>query len=433
MKINKKILASGISLSLLFCLGTSSFAATGTVNTETVNVRAGASTDATIITNLELNDSVEVLGEDGEWYQIKSENSTGYIFKEFLDVSGEIEKPEEKTEETQPVEKTEEVSKEETKVEEKKSEKEYAIGNKTNSNSSIYLLPALGSSKILSVDVNTEVEIVKTMNKWSNVKVNGKLGWIPNQKLYVIDNVVEETQEEQPEETENDENNNIEMNEKAYVNTESANLREGPSTSYYSIAGLAQYEYVTVLAEQDGWYKVRTTDNMEGYVSKSLVTLGNPPVTARSAADRRNNVVQEEEPVADEGGYSYVAPSGNAGGVVATAQQYLGYSYVYGGSSPYTGFDCSGFTSYVYSTCGMDISRTSYSQANDGVGVDRSDLQPGDLLLFNNGGGGSIGHVGIYVGDGSFIHASNPTGGVKYDTIDSGYYATYYAGARRLY
>ena len=175
---------------------------------------------------------------------------------------------------------------------------------------------------------------------------------------------------------------------------------------------------------------------MEGYVSKSLVTIGQP-VTSRSYVDRRRAAGEQVEtedstqPVEETAVQENTAVPAANGDVVSTAQQFLGYSYTYGGNSPSTGFDCSGFTSYVYSACGMDISRTSYSQAYDGVAVD--DLQPGDLLLFNNGGGGSIGHVGIYVGDGTFIHASNPTGGVKYDTINEGYYASYYAGARRIY
>ena len=164
---------------------------------------------------------------------------------------------------------------------------------------------------------------------------------------------------------------------------------------------------------------------MEGYISKPLVTKGEPPVETSSRSldePRTTQNIQNEVPVQSE----------SASSAVAVAQQYLGSSYVSGGSSPSTGFDCSGFTQYVYGQCGISISRTSYTQANDGTAVSKSELQPGDLLLFHYYGSSSIGHVGIYVGNGQFIHAANSNRGVVYDTINSGYYADNYAGARRL-
>lgn len=126
-----------------------------------------------------------------------------------------------------------------------------------------------------------------------------------------------------------------------------------------------------------------------------------------------------------------ISNSTSAEGIVSTAQNFLGGAYVSGGTSP-SGFDCSGFTQYVYKQNGITIARTSSAQANNGTPVSRENLQPGDLVYFNNGAGGSIGHVGIYVGNGQFIHAANANRGIVYDTIESGYYSTYYAGARRM-
>ena len=96
------------------------------------------------------------------------------------------------------------------------------------------------------------------------------------------------------------------------------------------------------------------------------------------------------------------------------------------------GFDCSGFVYYVYNSVGYSLARTCSSQAKSGVSVAKADLQPGDLVFFNNTSDGSIGHVGIYVGSGNFIHAANTTRGVVIDTINSGYYYTYYYSARRI-
>ena len=104
--------------------------------------------------------------------------------------------------------------------------------------------------------------------------------------------------------------------------------------------------------------------------------------------------------------------------IVEYAMKYLGCDYVYGGSSP-SGFDCSGFTSYVYKKFGYNLSRSSGGQANDGTKVNKADLQPGDLVIYKNQSLTKIGHVGIYIGNNKMIHASEPGVGVKITDIDS--------------
>ena len=113
-------------------------------------------------------------------------------------------------------------------------------------------------------------------------------------------------------------------------------------------------------------------------------------------------------------------------------KQYLGYKYVSGGASPETGFDCSGFTSYVYKHFGISLNRTSKDQIKNGVAVERSNLQPGDIVIFNNSANTAIGHVGIYIGGDNFIHAANKNEGVKITSLSSSYYKTRYVGARRV-
>jgi cell wall-associated NlpC family hydrolase len=118
------------------------------------------------------------------------------------------------------------------------------------------------------------------------------------------------------------------------------------------------------------------------------------------------------------------APS-RYGGVVGIAMQYLGTPYVYGGASP-SGFDCSGFVMYVYSQIGVSLPHNAAAQYGSGTPVDRSQLQPGDLVFFNG-----LGHNGIYIGGGSFIHSPH-TGDVVKISGMSGWYASTYVGARRL-
>jgi cell wall-associated NlpC family hydrolase len=118
-------------------------------------------------------------------------------------------------------------------------------------------------------------------------------------------------------------------------------------------------------------------------------------------------------------------PPSQYGGVVGIAMQYLGTPYVWGGASP-AGFDCSGFVMYVYSKIGVSLPHSSYAQYGYGSPVSRSDLQPGDLVFFDG-----LGHVGIYVGGGSFIHAPHTGDVVKISSL-TGWYSSTFVGGRRL-
>ena len=119
------------------------------------------------------------------------------------------------------------------------------------------------------------------------------------------------------------------------------------------------------------------------------------------------------------------APPSRYGGVVGIAMQYLGIPYVYGGSTP-AGFDCSGFVMYVYAQVGVSLPHNAAAQYGYGAPVDRSQLQPGDLVFFNG-----LGHDGIYIGGGNFIHSPHTGDVVKISSL-TGWYASTWVGARRL-
>ena len=112
------------------------------------------------------------------------------------------------------------------------------------------------------------------------------------------------------------------------------------------------------------------------------------------------------------------------------ALQFVGSNYRWGGSSPETGFDCSGFVYYVYKQFGYTMNRVAQDQAANGVHVDPSAIQPGDVLCFYSGSS-YIGHSGIYIGDGKFVHASNSTTGVIISEL-AGYYSSRGFEARRI-
>ena len=128
----------------------------------------------------------------------------------------------------------------------------------------------------------------------------------------------------------------------------------------------------------------------------------------------------------DVGASIPAAPDSRYGGVVGIAMQYLGVPYRWGGADP-SGFDCSGFIMYVYSQMGVSLPHHAASQYGIGVPVSREELQAGDLVFFNG-----LGHAGIYVGGGTFIHAPHTGDVVKISSLSDSWYAATWVGARRI-
>jgi cell wall-associated NlpC family hydrolase len=144
---------------------------------------------------------------------------------------------------------------------------------------------------------------------------------------------------------------------------------------------------------------------------------------AAQAASAPISTFSSVGPAAEE--TSAPAPPSQYGGVVGIAMQYLGTPYVWGGASP-GGFDCSGLVVYVFSQVGVSLPHSTYSLWNVGVSVSYDQLQAGDLVFFSG-----LGHVGIYIGNGMFVHAPH-TGDVVKISGMSGWYSSSYVGARRV-
>ena len=179
------------------------------------------------------------------------------------------------------------------------------------------------------------------------------------------------------------------------------NVRKGPGTEYDRITQVATGKVVTILGTENGWYHIQF-GNTTGYV------LG--------------DYLRE-----------YVPGAASAVGeqIVQMAMQYMGVRYRSGGSSP-SGFDCSGFTLYLYGQLGYSLPHSATSQyKNCGTYVTKSDLQPGDLVFFSDSGH-AIGHVAIYIGNGEIIHARSSTHCVTTNSLSMSYYVSHYVGAKRI-
>jgi len=193
------------------------------------------------------------------------------------------------------------------------------------------------------------------------------------------------------------------------VSGDTVRFRSGPGTSAAVLGFCSAGAELDVLGVEGAWYKV-SRQGAVGYVHSDYVVLPGQSLATAVAA---------------------TVPQSAGSTIVATASQYMGVPYVWAGTSP-KGFDCSGFVYYVFKENGYATNRTAASLFNNGTYVERSQLQPGDVICFYSGGYGSIGHVGIYIGENQFIHASSSQGRVTIDSLATGYYNSHYYGARRI-
>ena len=243
--------------------------------------------------------------------------------------------------------------------------------------------PSTSASVVTTLDKSVAVAILDdSVDGWYKIAYNGSTGYVSADYLNVDQDNIFTTY--------------------GRVNSDGVNVRSDASTDSSVLATIEEDAIVTVNGLVDGWYDVTCEYGTEGYIRSDFLDL--------------------------------TESSSSNSDIAATAKQYLGTGYVYGGASP-RGFDCSGFTMYVYSQHGYSLPHSATSQWQSGLGTrvySISELQPGDLVFFNDpsrNAGKACSHAGIYTGDGQFIHSSSSrSGGVIVSSLTSGYYNTYFGG-----
>lgn len=196
----------------------------------------------------------------------------------------------------------------------------------------------------------------------------------------------------------------------ATVNTTTLRVREDKSTDSAIVSLVGEGEDLIVEKIVDDWYKVEV-DDQKGYISGEYVTISQKLPTASSVEELENGTGVSDTRVS----------------LVQYALQFVGNRYVWGGTSLTNGIDCSGFTMQIYARYGISLPHHAASQPGYGTRISASDAQPGDLFFY--GSGSTISHVGIYIGNGQIVHASNARTGIK---ISSAYYRTPICVARYL-
>ena len=194
-----------------------------------------------------------------------------------------------------------------------------------------------------------------------------------------------------------------------YITGTGVRLRESPSMSAKILDELNVGTAVRITGVSEDWVRV-IANGRDGYVAASFVAEGTYAPETRLSSATGTELGKE---------------------IAAYALQYVGTPYKWGGKSPETGFDCSGFVQYVFGQFGYQTSRVANDALSDGIHVDPADLQPGDLLCFYSGNS-YVGHLGIYVGDDLFVHAANSVTGVVTTSLTTGYYASRGYEIRRI-
>lgn len=267
---------------------------------------------------------------------------------------------------------------------------------------SLYLRESPGGTVIGTLSQNTRVAVISNSSTWYKVAVAGKEGYVSGE--YLTGSAFCD----------------FLLGSGRIVCDSYVNLRQQPSTSSPVLSTLPSGATVNALGVWGGWYKV-VYNGKTGYVHPDYLTFGATPVVTNTSNGEQTGTTTTT--------VSYTGTSAARSEVLNYAAQFLGTPYVYGGSTP-SGFDCSGFTSYVFNNTVGSIPRVAQSQFNATTHVSRDELLPGDLVFFGSSAS-SISHVGIYVGDDTFIHSPHTGDVVKYASL-TGTYATRFQGGGRV-
>jgi len=276
------------------------------------------------------------------------------------------------------------------------------------------------SSKILGVfPKGFKAQVLSDAGRWVKISYDGIVGYVKSDYITITNekrSTVSNTSRASTAKT-------TAKAAQATVLKDNARLRSDMSTSSKILKTLKSGSKVYVLSrEQNGWVKVKTLDGTVGYMAYYLLKMPSQFTSitvSRGGFERSQAETFENLSLAQR--------------ILEFAQRFYGVRYSYGGTSPSTGFDCSGFVQFVFKNFGIHLERTAAGMAMaNGKRVSYNEIRPGDLLFFDTDGGKNyINHVGIYLGDGKFIHASSAKRRVTITDLNS-FYGRFYMMAKRV-
>ena len=283
-----------------------------------------------------------------------------------------------------------------------------AVGTVTASKLRMRTDSSTSASIVTNLDKNTVVSVLGEKNGWYNIAYAGKPGYVSGEYLSVRS-------------TAND------LSTYGRVTGSCVNVRSDAGTSYSKVLSVYEGGYVKVSAFKNGWYQISCagktgwlrSDYLDLYVSKPSASTGSVSNIPVGTATSNGKTYTMSATIAD---------------LVSYAKSFLGVPYRYGGTSA-NGFDCSGFTMHVFKHFGISLPHSATSQLGYGLELTRGDLQAGDLVFFRDTkiSTKAASHVGIYLGDGNFVHASSSSGRcVKISNLGESYSNRVFTVGRRL-
>ena len=270
----------------------------------------------------------------------------------------------------------------------------------------LYLRESPGGEIITTLPQDTMVAVLNNSSSWYKVVANGKEGYVSSE--YLTGSLTTD----------------FSLGSAKIVCDTTVNFRSQPNTSSSVLASLRNGTVVSVTGVQGGWFKV-TYSGQKGYVHPDYLSFSNVQSSGSTGSSGSSSITPPSNSV------SYNGSSEKRAAVLEYAAQFLGTPYVYGGSTP-SGFDCSGFTSYVFKNTVGSIPRVAQAQFDATTRVSMDELLPGDLVFFGSSAS-SISHVGIYVGNNQFIHSPHTGDVVKYDSLTGSYASRFQGGGRVIF
>lgn len=280
-----------------------------------------------------------------------------------------------------------------------------------------------------------ELTLIERYEGWFLVEYGQLYGWVTSDFLNIVEGVVERV----PVATSIPDPNPPLV---GTVRENNVNVRRGPGSAYDRITSLKAGASVNLLARHKDWYRIQLPDGTKAWIFSELLQVS--PMAARRVPIT-NDIpalpvrVRPATRGGGSGGGGGAAPVNipASGDVASFAVQFVGSRYVWGGSSPSRGFDCSGLTSYVYRQFGVHLPHNAAAQYSSRYGAiigGMGNLAPGDLMFFaGTAGRRGISHVAIYIGGGQMVHAMTPRYGVQISSIWGSYWQNTFVGAVRPY
>ncbi len=380
---------------------------TGKLNTDgaSLNMRSGPGTGYSKVASIPAGTTLTITATENGWYKTSYNGVTGYVSSTFVTLTSAPADSGNTTPSAPATPPTAETPAAQT-----------GVLNTDGASLNMRSGPGTSYARVASIPAGTTLTITATENGWYKTNYNGVTGYVSSTFVTLTSSAPADPGNTTPPAAETPATPPAEeppseppATQTGVPNTGSSwlNMRSGPGTGYNKVTSVPPGTLLTLTTAENGWYKT-SYNGVTGYVSSAYIRL----TDASDSGSSTDSSTREQ--------------------LIAYSKQFLGIPYRYGANGP-SAYDCSSFTQAVYKKFGYSLNRSAAGQYNNGTVIDQSQIQPGDLLLWRAYGSSSIAtHVGIYIGNNQYIHASSTGKCITINDMSYGTSARYLVGVRRI-